>query len=139
MAPDALDPAAEGDGLDRPRFTGPFRLLERIGAGGMGVVYLAERREPVEQRVALKVIRTDRLDRTYRARFAMEQQALARMDHPNIARLLDAGEANGQSWFAMEYVPGQPLDDYCREHRLPLEQRLRLPTSARWARCCTNC
>jgi tRNA A-37 threonylcarbamoyl transferase component Bud32 len=111
---------------EQPQFVGPFRLLERIGAGGMGVVHLAERREPVAQRVALKVIRTDRLDRTYRARFAMEQDALARMDHPNIARLLDAGDSNGQSWFAMEFVPGQPLTDYCREHRLSVEQRLQL-------------
>jgi len=111
---------------EQPQFVGPFRLLERIGAGGMGVVHLAERREPVAQRVALKVIRTDRLDRTYRARFAMEQDALARMDHSNIARLLDAGDSNGQSWFAMEFVPGQPLTDYCREHRLSVEQRLQL-------------
>ena len=126
MVQEPTQPAADGDGFDSPRYVGPFRLLERIGAGGMGVVHLAERRQPVEQRVALKVIRTDRLDRTYRARFAMEQEALARMDHPNIARLLDAGVEGGQSWFAMEYVPGQPLDDYCREHRLSLEQRLRL-------------
>jgi serine/threonine protein kinase/formylglycine-generating enzyme required for sulfatase activity len=105
---------------------GPFRILERIGEGGMGVVYLAERRTPVEQRVALKVIRTDRLDKTYRARFAMEQQALARMDHPNIARLLDAGSEGEQSWFAMEYVPGQPLSDYCTAHRLSVQRRLQL-------------
>ncbi len=123
---------AAGDGPDPsgdaelPARIGPFRILERIGAGGMGVVFLAERREPIEQRVALKVIRTDRLDRTYRARFAMEQTALARMDHPNIARLLDAGLDDGQSWFAMEYVPGTPLSDYCREHRLSIEARLRL-------------
>ena len=102
---------------------GPFRILERLGAGGMGVVHLAEREEP-KQRVALKVIRSDRLDRTYRARFAMEQQALARMDHPNIARLIDAGDEGELAWFAMEYVPGQPLTDYCREHKLTLEQRL---------------
>lgn len=92
----------------------------------MGIVYLAERKEPVVQRVALKVIRTGMLDDAYRARFAMEQQALARMDHPNVARLLDAGDDDGQSWFAMEYVPGQPLSEYCRDHRLSLEQRLRL-------------
>lgn len=92
----------------------------------MGIVYLAERKQPVAQRVALKVIRTNLLDGTYRSRFAMEQRALARMDHPNVARLLDAGDDEGRSWFAMEYVPGQPLSDYCRDHRLSLEQRLRL-------------
>lgn len=121
------DPHAD-DSFDGevPLHIGPFRVLERIGAGGMGVVYLAERREPVEQRAALKVIRTDRLDRTYRARFAMEQTALARMDHPNIARLLDAGDTGGVSWFAMEYVPGTPLSDYCREHRLSIEARLQI-------------
>ncbi len=122
-AGDGPDP--HGD-VDLPVRIGPFRILERIGAGGMGVVFLAERREPIEQRVALKVIRTDRLERTYRARFAMEQAALARMDHPNIARLLDAGLDEGQSWFAMEFVPGTPLSDYCREHRLSIGARLRL-------------
>jgi predicted Ser/Thr protein kinase len=117
----------DGDAGDAGRelpHIGPFRLLDRLGEGGMGVVWLAERREPVVQRVALKVIRSDRIGRTYRARFEMEQQALAHMDHPHVARLLDAGTSDGQSWFAMEYVPGQPLTDYCREHRLSLEQRL---------------
>ncbi len=109
-----------------PERVGPFRILERLGEGGMGVVWLAERKEPIQQRVALKVIRTDRLDRRYRARFAMEQDALARMDHPNIARLLDAGDDRGQSWFAMEYVPGQPLGEYCREHRLTVASRLQV-------------
>lgn len=118
--PDLPDDAAV------PARIGPFRLLERIGSGGMGVVYLAERREPIEQKAALKVIRTDRLDRVYRARFRMEQSALARMDHPHIARLLDAGEDGGLAWFAMEHVPGVPLGDFCRLHRLSLEARLTL-------------
>jgi tRNA A-37 threonylcarbamoyl transferase component Bud32 len=117
---------ARDDGDERPWRLGPFRVLERLGAGGMGEVFLAERREPVVQRVALKVIRADRLDRTYRARFEMEQTALARMDHPNIARLFDAGQDGEQAWFAMEYVPGLPLGDYCQKHRLSLEDRLRL-------------
>lgn len=117
---------ARDDGDERPWRLGPFRILERLGAGGMGEVFLAERREPVVQRVALKVIRADRLDRTYRARFEMEQAALARMDHPNIARLFDAGQDGEQAWFAMEYVPGLPLGDYCQKHRLSLEDRLRL-------------
>lgn len=117
---------ARDDGDERPWRLGPFRILERLGAGGMGEVFLAERREPVVQRVALKVIRADRLDRTYRARFEMEQAALARMDHPNIARLFDAGVDGDQAWFAMEYVPGLPLGDYCQKHRLSLEDRLRL-------------
>ena len=124
---DSTVPRRDG-GEDAPERIGPFRILERIGEGGMGVVYLAERREPIEQRVALKVIRTGRLDKTYRARFAMEQAALARMDHPHIARLLDAGDDGGQSWFAMEHVPGVPLSTYCREHRLSIEARMQLFT-----------
>ena len=115
-----------GDDAERPWQLGPYRILERLGQGGMGEVFLAERREPVPQRVALKVIRADRLDRTYRARFEMEQAALARMDHPNIARLFDAGQDGEQAWFAMEYVPGLPLSEYCQKHRLPLDQRLAL-------------
>lgn len=122
-----VDATAVGaDGAPSPQQVGPFRILEEIGVGGMGVVYLAERRVPIEQRVALKVIRSDRFDKVYRARFAMEQDALARMDHPHVARLLDAGEDRGQLWFAMEHVPGKPLGQYCREHQLSIEARLRL-------------
>ena len=120
--------ADSGDAADavlRERL-GPYRLLERIGEGGMGVVYLAERSAPMAQRAALKVIRAEKLDRSYRARFAFEQDVLARMDHPAVARLLDAGESDGRAWFAMEYVPGRPLTAYCREHRLGITARLRL-------------
>ncbi|MFT7536240.1 MAG: serine/threonine protein kinase, partial [Hyphomicrobiaceae bacterium] len=124
--PTKIQPGNSEGAFDQSKRVGPFRLLEQIGEGGMGIVYLAERKEPVAQRVALKVIRTNLLDDTYRSRFAMEQRALACMDHPNVARLLDAGDDEGRSWFAMEYVPGQPLSDYCRDHRLSLKQRLHL-------------
>jgi formylglycine-generating enzyme required for sulfatase activity/predicted Ser/Thr protein kinase len=114
-------------GADGAQWIGPYRVLELIGDGGMGVVYLAERREPVPQRVALKVIRRDRVDSQYRARFELEQQAMARMDHPNIARIYESGiTAGGMPWFAMEYVPGPPLGEYCDERRLPLAERLEL-------------
>ena len=126
MVDDPTQAARRGDdddaGLPRRTF-GPFRVIERIGQGGMGEVFLAEREEP-RQRVAVKVIRADRVGRIYRARFEVERETLARMDHTNIARLYDAGEADGLLWFAMEYVPGQPLDEYCREHKLTLAQRL---------------
>ncbi|MFN9444020.1 MAG: serine/threonine-protein kinase [Planctomycetota bacterium] len=114
---------ADADPGDR---LGAFRLLERIGAGGMGVVWLAERSTPIVQRAAVKVIRVEKLDRSYRARFAFEQDALARMDHPGIARLYDAGETDGRAWFAMEYVPGRPITAFCDEHQLDVAARLRL-------------
>jgi len=94
-------PGSEADAEPGDRL-GAFRLLERIGAGGMGVVWLAERSTPIVQRAAVKVIRVEKLERSYRARFAFEQDALARMDHPGIARLYDAGETDGRAWFAME-------------------------------------
>lgn len=106
---------------------GPFRILSELGAGGMGVVYLAEQREPVRRRVALKVIRRDRDSAAVLRRFQLEQQALAVMNHDAIARVYEAGTTDaGQPWFAMELVEGHPITAYCDEHRLALRQRIEL-------------
>ncbi|MGI9175052.1 MAG: serine/threonine protein kinase, partial [Rhodothermales bacterium] len=109
-----------------PREIGPYKLIEEVGCGGMGTVYLAERAD-VGKRVALKVLRSGLLSSTHRQRFLSERRILARLDHPNIARLLDAGVTDdGMPFFAMEYVEGQPIDRYADEQRLNLRQRLRL-------------
>ncbi|MEM7587613.1 MAG: serine/threonine-protein kinase, partial [Acidobacteriota bacterium] len=113
--------------LGHPERIGPYHLLERIGEGGMGVVYVAEQTEPVRRRVALKLIKAGMDTREVIARFHSERQALALMNHPNIARILEAGATEGgRPFFVMEYVPGMPLLEYCDAQRLPLGQRLRL-------------
>jgi len=106
---------------------GPYQTLRVLGEGGMGIVYLAEQREPIQRRVALKVIRLGMDSREVIARFESERQALALMDHPNIARVLDAGtSAAGRLYFVMEYVPGIPITEYCDQHRLNSRERLGL-------------
>lgn len=106
---------------------GPFKLLNILGEGGFGVVWLAERREPIVQRVALKVIKPGMDSREVVARFEQERQALAVMDHPSIARVLDAGATpTGRPYFVMEYVRGEPITAYCDRNRLSLRQRLEL-------------
>jgi serine/threonine protein kinase len=106
---------------------GPFKLLNVLGEGGFGVVWLAERREPMVQRVALKVIKPGMDSREVVARFEQERQALAVMDHPSIARVLDAGATpTGRPYFVMEYVRGEPITAYCDRNRLSLRQRLEL-------------
>ncbi|QJR35935.1 serine/threonine-protein kinase [Gemmatimonas groenlandica] len=108
-----------------PQF-GPYRLLRLLGEGGMGVVYLGERVD-VQRQVAVKLLRDAWLSPARRARFSTEQRALAQLDHPNIARLYDAGTlANGTPWFVMEYVDGVPLRRYCDENRCTVAQRLQL-------------
>lgn len=116
---------AGGDG--QAREVGPYRLLRRIGEGGMGEVYLAAQQAPVRRLVAVKLVRPGAASGEALARFEAERQALALMAHPGIARMLDAGElAPGQPWFAMDYVPGTGIVDYCRQRRLSLRERLRL-------------
>ncbi len=106
---------------------GRYRLVERIGSGGGGVVYLAEQEEPVRRRVALKVLKLGMDTQAFVARFELERQALAMMDHPNIARVLDAGATDkGRPFFVMELVTGQRITDYCQRHELSLSQRLEL-------------
>lgn len=104
-----------------------YELLEKIGEGGFGVVYKAEQREPVKRTVALKIIKLGMDTRQVVARFDVERQALAMMDHPNIARVLDAGSTQaGRPYFVMELVDGVPITEYCDEKRLNIEERLRL-------------
>jgi len=106
---------------------GPYKILEVIGEGGMGTVLLAEQSEPVRRRVALKVIKLGMDTKDVIARFEAERQALAMMDHPNIARVLDAGTTGkGRPYFAMEYVPGDPITTYCDKQKLSVAKRLRL-------------
>src|SRR3954454_22887236 len=106
---------------------GSYELLRKIGEGGMGVVYLAEQVDPVRRRVALKIIKPGMDSEQIIARFQAERQALALMDHPNIARVLDAGTTDaGHPFFVMELVEGVPITRYCDEHRLTLGRRLEL-------------
>jgi serine/threonine protein kinase/tetratricopeptide (TPR) repeat protein len=106
---------------------GPYKLLQQIGEGGMGVVYMAEQHEPVKRRVALKIIKPGMDTRQVIARFEAERQALSLMDHPNIAKVLDAGTTErGRPYFVMELVKGQPITQYCDEKHLTPRQRLEL-------------
>ncbi|HET7459181.1 MAG TPA: serine/threonine-protein kinase [Gemmatimonadaceae bacterium] len=105
---------------------GPYRLLRTIGEGGMGVVYEAEQLEPVKRRVALKLLRRGMDTKAFIARFEVERQALAVMDHPNIAHVFDAGSADGRPYYAMELVHGVELTTFCDEHRLTTNERLRI-------------
>ncbi|HVU64748.1 MAG TPA: serine/threonine-protein kinase [Phycisphaerales bacterium] len=106
---------------------GPYRLVELIGEGGFGAVYRAEQTHPVRRSVALKIIRPGMDTRGVVSRFAAERQALAMMDHPNIARVLDAGATpEGRPYFVMELVRGSPITRYCDERRLTIRERLEL-------------
>jgi serine/threonine protein kinase len=106
---------------------GRYRLIERVGEGGCGVVYLAEQQEPVRRKVALKIIRLGMDTENVIARFEAERQALALMDHPNIARVFDAGSTeSGRPYFVMELVEGERITDFCREAGFDLRQRLEL-------------
>ncbi len=106
---------------------GRYKLLEQIGEGGMGVVYMAEQDAPVRRKVALKIIKLGMDTRNVVARFESERQALALMDHPSITKVLDAGATvTGRPYFAMDLVCGTNITDYCDKHRLPLRQRLEL-------------
>jgi serine/threonine protein kinase len=106
---------------------GPYKLLQQIGEGGMGVVYMAEQTEPVRRKVALKIIKPGVDTKEVVARFEAERQALALMDHPNIARVFDAGATDsGRPYFVMELVKGVPITEYCDKNNLPARDRLRL-------------
>ena len=106
---------------------GRYKLLERVGEGGCGVVYVAEQTEPVRRRVALKVIKLGMDTKQVVARFEAERQALAMMDHPNIAKVLDAGTTDvGRPFFVMELVRGIRITDYCDQANLSTKERLDL-------------
>jgi tetratricopeptide (TPR) repeat protein len=106
---------------------GPFRLCEPLGEGGFGVVFRAEQDEPVRRSVALKIVKLGMDTKAVIGRFEAERQALALMEHPNIARVVDAGATeSGRPFFAMELVDGVPITDYCEEHELDTKERLAL-------------
>ena len=108
-------------------FIGPYKLLQKIGEGGMGVVWMAEQMEPVRRRVALKVIRSEHVTPTSIARFEAERQAIAMMDHQNIAKIYDAGTTStGNPYYVMELIEGTPLNKYCDAKQLNVRQRLEL-------------
>jgi WD40 repeat protein/serine/threonine protein kinase len=116
-------PLSEGPGT----VIGPYKLLQQIGEGGMGVVFMAEQSQPVRRTVALKIIKPGMDSRQVVARFEAERQALALMDHPNIAKVLDAGTTEaGRPFFVMEMVKGVPMTKYCDDKRLTLPERLEL-------------
>jgi WD40 repeat protein/serine/threonine protein kinase len=117
------DPVGERPGM----VIGPYKLLEQIGEGGFGVVFLAEQQSPVRRKVALKVLKPGMDTRQVVARFEAERQALALMDHPNIAKVHDGGAtASGRPYFVMELVKGLPITDFCDQGRLTPRQRLEL-------------
>jgi WD40 repeat protein/serine/threonine protein kinase len=106
---------------------GPYRLMEQLGEGGMGLVFVAEQTEPVRRKVALKVLKPGMDTRQVVARFEAERQALALMDHPNIAHVFDGGATpSGRPYFVMELVKGVPITDFCDQHHLTPRQRLEL-------------
>lgn len=123
-APEDADPP---DDIGEPERLGPYRVLHRIGEGGMGAVYLAERDDgEYRQQVALKVLKPGRQRARLLRLFRQERQILARLEHPNIAHLLDGGTAGGQIYYAMEHVEGMHITAYCRERGLPVRRRLQL-------------
>jgi serine/threonine protein kinase/WD40 repeat protein len=119
--------------IDQPRLErpgaqiGPYKLLEQIGEGGMGVVFMSEQTRPVQRRVALKIIKAGMDTRQVVARFEAERQALAMMDHPNIARVLDAGATEtGRPYFVMELVRGVSMTEFCNQNSISIRDRLEL-------------
>jgi serine/threonine protein kinase/Tfp pilus assembly protein PilF len=123
----AKDVRTPSGGESADTVIGPYKLLQQVGEGGMGSVWMAQQQEPVKRLVALKLIKAGMDSGQVIARFAAERQALALMDHPNIARVFDAGATGtGRPYFVMELVKGMPLTTYCDEHRLPVRERLEL-------------
>src|SRR5262249_44073651 len=122
-------PATTDEALSEKTGTviGPYKLIEPIGEGGMGTVWMARQTEPVKRLVALKLIKAGMDSKQVIARFEAERQALALIDHPNIARVLDGGTSGaGRPYFVMDLVKGVPITKYCDEHRLTPRQRLEL-------------
>jgi len=130
------DPAADLKGIPLPEpfvgesigaVIGRYKLLQQIGEGGMGVVYMAQQEEPVRRRVALKIIKLGMDTKQVVARFEAERQALALMDHPNIAKVLDGGATDtGRPYFVMELVRGVPITEFCDRNRFPARERIKL-------------
>src|ERR1700730_14045869 len=127
--PDTPDDKTISEGAVKTSFSsiGPYRLIQLLGTGGMGEVWRAEQTEPFHRTVALKLIKAGMDTKAVVARFDSERQALALMEHPNIAKVFDAGATSeGRPYFVMEHVPGLPITEYCDKHRLTLRQRLEL-------------
>jgi serine/threonine protein kinase len=123
LAQTVNEPGIEGAGTQ----IGPYKLLEQIGEGGFGIVFMADQHAPVRRRVALKIVKPGMDTRQVLARFDAERQALALMEHPNIARALDAGTTDsGRPYFVMELVRGVPITDYCDQKNLAVHERLEL-------------
>ncbi|MFN0010457.1 MAG: protein kinase domain-containing protein [Phycisphaerales bacterium] len=117
---------ADADGA-RDAMIGPYRLLDRIGVGGFGEVWLAEQKHPIARRLALKIIKPGMDSTAVIARFEQERQALALMNHPHIARVFDAGVTGaGRPYFVMEHIKGEPITEYCDRQRLGVKARLEL-------------
>ncbi|MCA9194744.1 MAG: serine/threonine protein kinase, partial [Planctomycetales bacterium] len=114
-------------GNDSSRVIGNYELVQKIGSGGMGEVWVAKQSKPVKRRVALKLIKAGMDSKQVVSRFEVERQALAAIDHPNVAKVLDAGTTPlGQPFFVMELVNGAPLTKYCDEAKLSVQERLEL-------------
>jgi serine/threonine protein kinase len=127
FVPEPEDEAAAVPSEESGTVIGSYKLIQQIGEGGMGTVWMAQQQEPVKRLVALKVIKPGMDSRQVLARFEAERQALALMDHPHIAKVLDAGSTPaGRPYFVMELVKGMPLTQYCDEHRLTPKERLEL-------------
>jgi eukaryotic-like serine/threonine-protein kinase len=117
------EPLREGPGT----VIGPYKLLEQIGEGGFGIVFMAEQQQPLRRKVALKVVKPGMDSKQVIARFEAERQALALMDHPNIAHVFEGGATDsGRPYFVMELVKGLPITDYCDQNQFTLRQRLEL-------------
>jgi serine/threonine protein kinase len=136
LLPSPLGGEGQGEGgvtLDEPiterpgTIIGPYKLLEQIGEGGFGVVFMAEQQQPIRRKVALKVLKPGMDTKQVIARFEAERQALALMDHPNIAKVLDAGQtSSGRPYFVMDLVKGLPITDFCDQSQLTPRERLEL-------------
>jgi len=123
----ALSTADTAGGEAPPERIGPYKLLEKIGEGGMGEIYAADQLQPVQRRVALKLVKRGMDSAQVVARFEAERQALARMGHPNVAQIFDGGTTEGgRPYFVMEYVAGEPITDYCDRRKLSTRERVEL-------------
>ena len=124
---DAGSPASLHDWVEGPGTRiGRYKLVRTLGEGGMGIVYLAEQEHPIKRQVALKIIKPGMDTKAVIARIEAERQALALLDHPNIARVYDAGTTAGRPYFVMEYVQGVPIIEHCDQQKSTIEQRLQL-------------
>jgi WD40 repeat protein len=125
--PSVSDPSLGPTNLSTPLEVEGYEILRVLGEGGMGVVYLARQQVPVQRQVALKIVKPGMDSKQVVARFETERQALALLDHPNIAQVYDAGTTkDGHPYFSMEYVEGLPITEYCDKHRFSIEERLQL-------------